>query len=145
MKTELIKILLYVMLWYLYFMVWYNEWESMRLNACMISKIVWSILNIDYLFWVCKKTKIEDHSSSSQLVDVEMHMLNTCKRFSSTRCIRENLKENTLESKSPVLYLCILLEKKDTHGNLASTLFDKRDDFNFSIVVRRKIFLQFLI
>lgn len=35
--------------------------------------------------------------------------------------------------------------KKDTHGNLASTLFDKRDDFNFSIVLRRKIFLQFLI
>lgn len=30
--------------------------------------------------------------------------------------------------------------KKDTHGNLASTLFDKRDDFNFSIVLRRKIF-----
>lgn len=74
-----------------------------------------------------------------------MHMLNTCKRFSSTRHIRENLKENTLESKSPVLYLYILLEKKDTHGNLASTLFDKRDDFNFSIVLRRKIFLQFLI
>lgn len=57
-------------------------------------------------------------------------MLNTCKRFALTRYILENLKENTLESKSPVLYLCILLEKKDTHGNLASTLFDKRDNFN---------------
>ena len=41
--------------------------------------------------------------------------------------------KDTTESDTSVSYLDILFEK-DTNGNLTTKLYDKRDDFNFSIV-----------
>ena len=41
--------------------------------------------------------------------------------------------KDTTESDTSPSYLDILLEK-DTNGNLTTKLYDKRDDFNFSIV-----------
>ena len=41
--------------------------------------------------------------------------------------------KDTTESDTSASYLDILLEK-DTNGNLTTKLYDKRDDFNFSIV-----------
>ena len=53
--------------------------------------------------------------------------------YIDTICPGELEIKDTTESNTSVSYLDILLEK-DINGNLTTKLYDKRDDFNFSIV-----------
>lgn len=53
--------------------------------------------------------------------------------FVSLLNIRSELEKKGTDSETSVSYWDIFLEKDD-YGNLKTKLYDKRDDFNFSIV-----------